>query len=145
MITVYLHKQSNYPISATVLKKQLKSFFEEHGITSEADVSVSIVGEKKMLDLAKKFLKENGKLHNVLSFPTSEGDKSFVYPPDNILHLGEIIVCYPKAFSEARQEGKAIEERLCHSPETSLSEVKRGIYTNKLIYIDSGSFRLCSG
>ncbi len=111
MIKVYVNKQSNYPVSAPLLKKTMSRFFSDHGITSDADVSVSLVSEKKMHDLSRRYLKDN-KLHNVLSFPSGEGTRDFVYPPDNILHLGEIIVCYPKAFEEAKEEGKRLEEKV---------------------------------
>lgn len=111
MIKVYVSKQSNYPISTARIKKQLSEFFKKEGITSSADVSVSLVGEKKMTDLAQKYLKEEDSVHNVLSFPFIE-DKNFKYPPDDILHLGDIVVCYPKAAQEANQEGKLIEEKI---------------------------------
>ena len=112
MIQVYLSKQSNYPISSPKLKKRLKEFLTEQGIVSDSDVYVSLVGEKKMLDLSKKHLNEDNVLHNVLSFTEDEVKGKFVYPPENIIHLGEIIVCYPKAFQEARSEGKLIEEKV---------------------------------
>ena len=78
------------------IKTALQKVFTEEGIVSHADVSVSVVGEKKMLALAKKYLKENNVLHNVLSFPFTETKQRFVDPPDDVLHLGDIILCYPK-------------------------------------------------
>ena len=112
MIRVYLSKQSSYPISSPKLKKRLKEFLTKQGIVSDSDVYVSLVGEKKMLDLSKKHLNEDNVLHNVLSFTEDEVKGKFVYPPGDIIHLGEIIVCYPKAFQEARDEGKLIEEKV---------------------------------
>jgi probable rRNA maturation factor len=99
MVKVSITKQSNYPVKATEIKKKLAAFFAKNGIVSDAEVSVAIVGEKKMLSIGKKFLKD-GKLHNVLSFTPTEA-KGFVFPPDNIIHLGEIVVCYPIAIREA--------------------------------------------
>ena len=99
MVKVSITKQSNYAVNATEIKKKLATFFVKNGIVSPAEVSVAIVGEKKMLSIGKKFLKD-GKLHNVLSFTPTEA-KGFIFPPDGSIHLGEIIVCYPVAVKEA--------------------------------------------
>lgn len=118
MIKVFVTKQSNYPVGATVIKKRLAVFLLKQGIVSTAEVSVAIVGEAKMMDFGNKYLKDH-KLHNVLSFTPTEtsalnGTKiNFVYPPDGIIHLGEIVVCYPLAVKESEEEGILIDERVC--------------------------------
>ncbi|OGM04208.1 rRNA maturation RNase YbeY [Candidatus Woesebacteria bacterium RIFCSPHIGHO2_12_FULL_42_9] len=111
MIKVSVIKQSNYPVASPYLKKKLSVFFKKQGITSDAEVSVAIVGEAKMLSATKAYLKD-GKLHNVLSFTPEEVKDKFVYPPDGVIRLGEIIVCYPVALSEARKEGKLINDKV---------------------------------
>lgn len=99
MVKVFVTKQSNYPVKVAEIKKKLAAFFAKNGIVSDAEVSVAIVGEAKMLEVGKKFLKD-GKLHNVLSFTPTESP-NFVLPPDGLIHLGEIVVCYPVAIKEA--------------------------------------------
>jgi len=111
MIKVNLQKQSSYPVNARALKKTLQDFFASKGIVSEAEVSVAIVGENKMLELSKIYLKDREK-HSVLSFTPEETKKKFVYPPDGIIHLGEIIICYPFIVGEARKKGKLIDDVL---------------------------------
>ena len=110
MISVLISKQGNYPISLPKIKKFLRDFFFQNGIVSDAQVSVSILGEKKMLEVSKKYLKDK-LVHNVLSFTTEEADEKFVYPSDKV-YLGEILVCYPKVVEEAKKEGKLIDEKL---------------------------------
>ena len=112
MIKVYVIKQSNFAVSTPKIKKAVSDLLTKEGIVSNADVSVSIVGEKKMISLAKKYLHESGVLHNVLSFPFIEVKDGFVEPPDNIIHLGEIVICYPKAVEEASAEGRLIDEKV---------------------------------
>jgi len=112
MIRVSVTKQSNFPVSSPKIKNNLRSFFANRGIVSDAEVSISFVGEKRMLLLARKYLHEKGVLHSILSFPTAENEKEFVYPPDMIIHLGEIVICYPKAFEEAKRESKLIDEKV---------------------------------
>lgn len=117
MIKVHVTKQSNYPVKTPVIKKKLARFFEGHGIVSDAEVSVAIVGEKRMMEVGKKFLKD-GELHNVLSF-VEGGEKfvygkaaSFAYPPGSPINLGEIIVCYPLAVKESVEENILIDEKV---------------------------------
>ena len=112
MIKVLVKKQANYPVSASNIKKILREFFQKNGIVSDAEVSVAIVGKAKMMDLAQKYLKERNNIHNVLSFTPEETKGKFVYPPDNIVHLGEIVVCYQKAVEEAKVEGKLINQKV---------------------------------
>ena len=126
MIKVDIVKQSNYPVSSPKLKKRLRDFFSSKGIVSDAEVSVAIIGEKKMLEIGRKYLKDlpaqaDKTLHNVLSFTPDEAryqtvpgetKEKFVYPDDKLVHLGEIIVCFPKALKEAKDEGKLIEEKM---------------------------------
>lgn len=111
MIKVNVVKESNYPVGTPVLKKRLKNFLTKAGIVSDCEVSVALVGEKKMLKLGEGYLADK-KLHNVLSFPEPKGEKNFRYPPEGKIYLGEIIVCYPEARAEAISEGKLIDEKI---------------------------------
>lgn len=117
MIKVYFSKEVSCPVSAKEVKKTLSDFLTKEGIISDADVSVVIVGVSKMLTLAKKYLNEKNVIHNVLSFPYTEGG-SFTYPPVDVIHLGDIAICYPKVLEEAKKEGVLISEKVkelvCH-------------------------------
>ena len=95
----------------------MQKFFAGQGIVSDAEVSVAIVGEAKMLELSKKYLKNSPaqsgkKIHNVLSFTNDELKTNFIYPQDGTIRLGEIVVCYPETVREASLEGKMIEDKV---------------------------------
>jgi rRNA maturation RNase YbeY len=110
MIRVNVSKTGNFPINVRKLKSTLQDFFRKEGIVSDAEVSVAIVGETKMLDIGKKYLHEKGKpVHSVLSFTPEEVRGKFVYPPDGLIHLGEIILCYPCVVAEAKKAGRLID------------------------------------
>ena len=110
MIVIKVKKQSNYPVNVRKIKKLLSDFFKQKGIVSDAEVSVAIVSEAKMKELAAKFLNEKPPtLHNVLSFNYDESS-GFVVPEGKI-YLGEIVVCYKKVVEEARKEGKLIDKK----------------------------------
>ena len=118
MVKVSVTKQSNYPVGTAKIKNRLAAFLKNQGIVSDAEVSVAIVGEKKMTEFVKKYLKDK-KLHNVLSFTPTETKQNFVYPPDGVIHLGEIIVCYPVVLKEAREENVLIDDKVCELVEHS--------------------------
>lgn len=107
MIKINIFKQSNYPISGVKVKKFLSDFFKSHGIVSDAEATVSFVNEKEMQKLGKKYYKKDLKLHNVFSFVDSESIKF----PNDLINLGEIIVCFPAIVKEAVKEGKLIDEK----------------------------------
>lgn len=53
---------------------------------------------------------------DVLAFymlPQKEADDSFALPPDGVTRLGEVIISYPQAIEQAREQG--------HSPERELA------------------------
>ena len=53
---------------------------------------------------------------DVLAFymlPQKEADSFFALPPDGVTHLGEVIISYPQAVAQAREQG--------HSPERELA------------------------
>lgn len=109
MVKIKIFKQSNYPISGVKVRKFLQDFFKRQGIVSEAEATVSFVGEAKMLSLAKKYYKDT-KLHNVFSFVESEVS-NWKHSKDTIF-LGEIVVCFPVVLKEAKKENKLIEEKV---------------------------------
>jgi len=111
MIRVKVFKQSNYPVSSPQIKHYLRIFLTGKGIVSEARVSVALVDRKKMLSLSGQYLQEKKQLHNVLSFPAREVRSDFL-DPDKSLDLGEIIVCYPVAFEEAKSDNKTVEQKI---------------------------------
>ena len=111
MISVFVKNQSKRSINSNKIKVALATLLEQRGVVSNTKVSVAIVNEKKMLDISRKYLKDD-KVHNVLSFTYDEVKENFIYPPDNSKYLGEIIVCYSKASKEAKVEGISIDERI---------------------------------
>ena len=111
MIKVNVTKEANYPVSSPKLKAALRVFFTKKGIVSDSQVDVAVVGEEKMKTLGKKYLNEGGTPHNVLSFVETEVKGDFVNPPDGVIRLGGIVLCFPVIREEAKREGKLIDEK----------------------------------
>lgn len=119
---IYVLKQSNYPVDAIPLKNKLKKFLTKKRVSKDIVISIAIVGESKMKQLGKKYLDETEThpTHNVLSFTASEArmpsglDKKkeqFVYP-DEYVYFGEVVICFPVAFEEAKRERKRIDDKV---------------------------------
>ena len=114
MIKVHINADGKYPIDRKRIRKTVTKFLENKRITGNIQVSISVVGDRKM-----KFLNENYKKHqgttDVLSFPYSLMDpvtytKDFIFPKDQGMILGDIIVSYPEARKRAMKRGKMVDD-----------------------------------
>jgi probable rRNA maturation factor len=76
----------------------------EHADT-RAEVGLVITGEDKIRELHRLYLDEDT-VTDVLSFPMTEpalDQSAFINPPDALVHLGEVIVCYSQAVKQAEE------------------------------------------
>jgi probable rRNA maturation factor len=113
MITVLFQTASHFPVSRKKIKEAITRALEGK-ITSKAEVSVAIVGDRLMQKLNRQY---RGKDYptDVLSFgfadPTAPASP-FVEAPDGVLRLGEIVVSYPQAVKEAIEENKLVDDTI---------------------------------
>ena len=82
------------------------------------EISLVITGEKRIRALNKKY-RGIDKITDVLSFGNGATDRTvksktaeFINPPDDILHLGEIFICYSQAIKQAKQKKHSIKKEL---------------------------------
>lgn len=117
MLKVLVKRESRYPASRKVIRFAIEKVLYEQGLKGlDVEVSVFICGFRKMKSMAKKHLRDD-KLHEVLSFGLSEvkplsKQRGFVNPPDTIMRLGDIIVCWPEVVGLAAQNNKMVDEQL---------------------------------
>ena len=116
MVNVIIHTDTRYPVNRKVIRKAVLDTFSEFKVESgDLEVSVAVVGSRKMKDLSSKFLKD-GKTHEVLAFAQEEISQSegrgFVNPPDNILRLGDIVLCWPEVLKEASMQDSMVDDQL---------------------------------
>ncbi len=113
MITVLFKTESHYPVDRKKVKKALVAALEDQ-VRRDTEVSVSIVGDRAMKSLNKKYRNKDATT-DVLSFgfndPTLKG-KHFIDGPDDVLRLGDIIVSYPQAVKEAIEENKLVDDKV---------------------------------
>ena len=98
------------------LRRLVKESIAAHGVDAEVELSLLITDDATVRDLNKKY-RGKDKTTDVLSFAL-EADKrgdaaaGFVMPPEEMVHLGEVIVSYPKAAEQAAERNRAVEDEL---------------------------------
>jgi len=110
---IFIYKKVNYSVDESKIQKAVEAVFVKAKLSPKSEASVAIVSHKQMIKYAKEYMKdsdEEAKTHPVLSFPTAELEGSFVFPPDKINHIGEIIVSYEKSQEYAQKEGKSVNQ-----------------------------------
>jgi probable rRNA maturation factor len=81
------------------LGKVAKETLKIAGFKKPTEISLVIIGEKRIRLLNKKF-RGIDRVTDVLSFGNEEVENEFakfISPPDKIIYLGEIFICYPQA------------------------------------------------
>lgn len=109
MITVLFQTESHFPVNRKKIKAAVEVALAGQ-VHRDAEVSVSVVGDRQMKALNKKY-RNLDSTTDVLSFGLNEGD-SFVNAPDDVLRLGDIVVSYPQAMDEAREENKLVDDQV---------------------------------
>lgn len=102
MITINILADAKFPIDRVGLRTHLTTMLAKHRLTDNVEVDVQIVGSRKMSQLHKTYMQLPGPT-DVLSFPLNDpaDSRPFLSPPDGILRLGDIVICYPVAVTEA--------------------------------------------
>jgi len=105
-------------VAAKVDKRWLKEFTERvlalQEVGDEVEMGLVIASDGKIRKLNKQWLNHEGST-DVISFSAREEPDAapgFVQPPDNIYHLGEVVVSYPQAAAQAAEYGHSVEREL---------------------------------
>lgn len=108
-ITIDLFVESRYQVNRKKIKSAVTQLLIEQGIHGPAELSVAVVGDRKMRGLYKKYKGED-KTTNVLSFPLAEGESTHL--PTNVLRLGDVVISYPQIIKEAARDDVMVDEKI---------------------------------
>jgi rRNA maturation RNase YbeY len=108
-LNVLIFVESRYKVNRKRIKAAVSSLLSEQGINSPVEVSIAIVGDRKMRALSKKYKGED-KTRNVLSFSLTEGEK--METPAGILRLGDIIISFPVVITEAARDEVLVDDKI---------------------------------
>ncbi len=108
-LRVLLYVESRFKVNRKRVRAVVSRVIGDQHIEGPVEVSISFVGNRKMKEISDRHLND-GKIHNILSFPFAEGEASVM--PSDALHLGDIIISYPILIQEASEEEELVDDRV---------------------------------
>lgn len=113
MRSVLIFVESRYPANRKRIRKTVEDFLDEEKIRSKVEVSIAIVGDRKMKLLNKKYRGLTTST-TVLAFMLTPNNKrdDFIYPDDGILRLGEVVISYPQAIARAIEDNTRVDDKI---------------------------------
>ena len=108
-LKVLIYVESRYRVNRKRIKAIIARVLTENKITSPTEVSIAIVGDRKMRYLNKKYRGKDNTT-NVLSFSQQEGEKPVV--PTNTLQLGDVVLSYPQVIRDAARDEVLVDDKV---------------------------------
>jgi probable rRNA maturation factor len=79
------------------------------------ELSLVVTGQERIQELNREYRGQD-RTTDVLSFSMSEASEGepapFIGPPDGLLHLGEIIISYPQALIQSKEDGHSVKKEM---------------------------------
>lgn len=108
-ISVPIFVESRYKINRKRIKELVVGVINKNEIAGPVEVSIAIVGDRKMRQLSKKYKGED-KTRNVLSFSQTEGE--VIKIPTDVLRLGDIVLSYPQVINDAIADEMLVDDKV---------------------------------
>lgn len=109
-ITTLIFVESRYLVNRKRIKAVVKRTLDSNNIHLNVEVSVAIVGDRKMKALNEKYRNKPGTT-NVLSFPLAEGEQAKL-PKNDTTYLGDIVISYPVVIKESARDETMVDEKI---------------------------------
>jgi probable rRNA maturation factor len=115
-INISIKRNIDLPVERNWLEKVARRVIEAEKIASSTEMGLLITDSQTIQKLNRIYRGED-KPTDVLAFQmTSDVDQElelpFVSAPDGIKHLGEVIISYPQAEKQAREQGHGVTREL---------------------------------
>jgi probable rRNA maturation factor len=114
---IQVDEQFREGLNETRLRRIVERVLTMEGITQPVELGLVIIDDKAMCNLNKRY-RNTDAATDVLSFALHEEQPGrskslpFVFPPDGVLHLGEVVISYPQAQRQAKEYCHSIEEEI---------------------------------
>jgi probable rRNA maturation factor len=108
-ISVLIFVESRYKVNRKRIKKVIESVIAKNEVAGTVEVSVAVVGDRKMRELSKKYKGED-KTRNILSFSQSEGES--IVSPNDVLRLGDIVLSFPQVINDAVRDEMLVDDKV---------------------------------
>ncbi len=114
-IEVLVAEKFQREVEGSWVKKIIRQVLRDEGVPPPYEVSLVFTDSETVQQLNRDY-RGVDEPTDVLAFymlPQKGVDSSFALPPDGITRLGEVIISYPQAVAQAKEQG--------HSPERELA------------------------
>jgi len=108
-VNVLIFVESRYKINRIRIKQTVDRVIDKNEMASPVEVSIAVVGDRKMRELSKKYKGED-KTRNVLSFSQTEGEPAQM--PNDILRLGDIVLSFPQVIRDASRDEMLVDDKV---------------------------------
>ena len=108
-IQIPMFVESRYKVNRKRIKQAVSKLLTKHEMKGPVEVSIAIVGDRKMRALSLKYKGED-KTRNVLSFSLSEGESAYL--DNEVLRLGDIVISFPQVIKEASEEEMLVDDKI---------------------------------
>lgn len=105
-VNLDIYSETGYKVDRKRIRQGLEDLLSGMGVSTNVEMSLVVVGERKMRELHKKYLGSD-EVTDVISFPLEEG----VFP-DGVLRLGDIVICYPVAVKQAAEKNLMVDDEI---------------------------------
>jgi len=113
-ITVEIEQAFAGQVDAALLRRLVETTLAQEGISAVPVVALYITDDAEVRDLNRRHRGVDATT-DVLSFPLLDDKTSpFVAPPDGRLHLGDVVVSYPRAVEQAADYGHSVDRELSY-------------------------------
>ena len=108
-VSVLIFVESRYKVNRKRIKQVIKYALAKNAGDGAVEVSIAIVGDRKMRELSKKYKGED-KTRNILSYSQAEGEPIKV--PSNGLRLGDVVLSYPQVINDAVRDEMLVDDKV---------------------------------
>jgi rRNA maturation RNase YbeY len=108
-VSIPIFVESRYKINRKRIKKKVAQVLTKNEVASSVEVSIAIVGDRKMRALSQKYKGED-KTRNILSFSQTEGEQ--IKSPSSRLRLGDIVISFPVVIAEASRDEVLVDDKI---------------------------------
>jgi len=114
-IGIFVEEEFRGVVDSVRVKKIVRQVLKAEGVVSPYEVSIVFADSETVQQLNRDY-RGIDEPTDVLAFymlpQKEEADVSFALPPDGVTRLGEVIISYPQAVEQAREQGHATEKEL---------------------------------
>ena len=113
-IEIFVEEEFRGVVDGGWVKRIVPQVLKAEGVAPPYEVSLVFTDSETVRQLNRDY-RGVDEPTDVLAFymlPQKEVDDSFALPPDGVTRLGEVIISYPQAVEQAREQGHSTEKEL---------------------------------